>query len=173
MNSSRVFQIYLLGCLAQCLIGAHWFFSPYLLLCLLPGLLLALPVSRKISPILFTAFFSGLAVDFFTDGMLGLSSCALLPVALLRNPLYRLLGGEEIFTYKDASPLSHISPWGTLFANLVACLLFFCVYVWADGAGLRPFDFNAARVVVSSICSAALCTLLGRFIFVDKEQRWR
>lgn len=173
MNGEKLIFLYLLGLVAQCLLGVHTYFTPYMLLSILPGLLMCLPLERGTVSGIFIAFLSGLVVDFFTDGMLGLSSCALMPVALMRLSLYRLFGGEELFTRADGSPTAHLSPGVSFLCILIASFVFFAIYVWADGAGMRPIQFNALRVVCSAFGSAALSTILARFIFVEKDQRWK
>lgn len=173
MSTERLILLYLLGLVAQCLLGVHCYFTPYLLLSLLPGLIMCLPLERGTISSIIIAFLSGLVVDFFTDGMLGLSSCALMPVALIRLGIYRFFGGEELFSRTDGSPTAHLSPGISFLCILISCFVFFAIYVWADGAGTRPIHFNALRVVCSAFGSAVLCTVLARFIFVEKDQRWK
>jgi RsiW-degrading membrane proteinase PrsW (M82 family) len=90
---------------------------------------------------------------------------ALLPVALLRLPILRLISGDEILSERDDTPASHQSPSGLILSLVLACLLFFTVYVWVDAAGTRPAWFNLLRTFLSGLVSSILCVLLSSFIF--------
>ena len=165
MRNGRYFIVFAILTLAQALISNYFLFSQYVLISLLPLLIVSLP-SRYGTPVaLALAFVAGFVVDFVGSGTLGLTSCALLPLALLRIPLLRLVSGEEIMTDRDDSPVAHQTTPEQALTLVLACVLFFGLYVWVDSAGTRPFWFNAVRALLSTGVSTLLCVLLGNFIF--------
>ena len=165
MRNGRYFIIFTILTLAQALISNYFLFSQYVLVSLLPLLIISLP-SRYGTPVaLGLAFATGFVVDFVGSGTLGLTSCALLPLALLRIPLLRLVSGEEIMTDRDDSPVAHQTTAELALTLVLACALFFALYVWVDAAGTRPFWFNFLRTLFSTGVSALLCVLLGNFLF--------
>ena len=165
MRNGRYFIVFAVLTLAQALISNYFLFSQYVLISLLPLLIMSLP-SRYGTPVaLALAFVVGFVVDFVGTGALGLTSCTLLPLALLRLPLLRLVSGEEILTDRDDSPIAHQTTAEQALTLVLACVLFFGLYVWVDSAGTRPLWFNALRTLFSTMVSALLCLLLGNFLF--------
>ena len=165
MRNGRYFIVFAILTLAQALISNYFLFSQYVLISLLPLLIVSLPSRYGTPAALALAFAAGFVVDFVGSGTLGLTSCTLLPLALLRFPLLRLVSGEEILTYRDDSPIAHQATAEQALTLTLACLLFFGLYVWVDSAGTRPFWFNSARTLLSTGVSTLLCVLLGNFIF--------
>lgn len=165
MKPGRYFTIFALLCLAQALISNYFLFSQYVLISLLPLLIMSLPPRYGTPGALLLAFVAGFAVDFIGSGTLGLSIVALLPVALLRLPILRLVSGDEILSERDEIPMSRQSPSGMILSLVLACLLFFTIYVWVDAAGTRPAWFNILRTFLSGLVSSFLCALLSSFIF--------
>lgn len=169
MKSGRYFIIFTLLCLAQALISNYFLFSQYVLISLLPLLILSLPPRCSTPAGLLTAFAAGFAVDFIGGTTLGLTGVALLPLALLRFPILRIVSGEEILSERNDTPLSHQSTNGFVLTMIIGCLLFFTVYVWVDAAGTRPVWFNLLRTLLSSVVSSVLCAILGDFIFIKNR----
>jgi hypothetical protein len=165
MKTGRYFIIFAILTLAQALISTYFLFSQYVLISLLPLLILSLPSRYGTPAALGLAFVAGFVVDFVGGGALGLTSCTLLPLALLRFPLLRLVSGEEILTDRDDSPIAHQTTAELALTMVLASLLFFTLFVWVDSAGTRPFWFNTARAILSTVVSGLLCVLLGNFIF--------
>jgi len=165
MKQTRFFIVFAALCLAQALIDNYFLFTQYLLISLLPLLVMGLPTRYNTPAALLLSFVSGFIVDFLGTGTLGLTCCALLPVALLRIPLLNLVSGEEIMTYRDDTPTSHQTMTGTALTMAIACAIFFMIYIWVDAAGTRPFWFNFVRLVLSTAVSTLLCVLLNNFLF--------
>ena len=165
MKNGRYFIVFAILTLAQALISNYFLFSQYVLISLLPLLIVSLPSRYGTPAALALAFVVGFVVDFVASGALGLTSCALLPLALLRIPLLRLVSGEEIMSYRDDTPFAHQTTAEQALTLALACLLFFGLYVWVDAAGTRPFWFNSVRILLSTGVSTLLCALLGNFLF--------
>lgn len=135
--------------------------SQLLLINILPCLIMCLPVNSSTVKALILAFFFGFMVDFLGDGALGLSSAALMLVAVLRRPILLLVSREEIFSHRDTNPTSHQSTPKNAITQAFAALIFFTVYVIIDCAGMRSFLFCLARIVISTAASAALAAIVG------------
>ena len=168
MTNGKRIVIACILCLAQIILSNYLYVSHSLVLNLLPLVILSLPASRGVNVAMLVAFLAGFAVDFASTGMLGLSSAALLPVALLRFPILRAVGGEEYLVHRDSPPVGHLTTRGVFLATLSAAAVFFLCYVFIDAAGTRPLWFNLTRMALSSVASAALMTFLNRFLFVEK-----
>ena len=88
-------------------------------------------------------------VDWLSEGVLGLNAFALVPVALLRNPVIHLVYGEGLFTRKEDFTVKGHGFAKVIMAILMVQALFLALYIWADGAGLRPLRFSLARFFAS------------------------
>lgn len=144
---------------AQAVLSSCFCFTPYAVLSILPAIVLCLPVSLATSWTMLAAFASGLAVDFLSGGILGLNTLAIVPVALMRKNIVRFILGEDLLARGEDFSFGKNGFTKISYAILAAQLLFFVIYVAADGAGVRPFWFNAARTAGSMLCSFPLSML--------------
>ena len=122
---------------------------------------------------LLLASVSALAVDFFTNGVLGLSICALLPVAFARNALIRLVFGTELLSRQEDISIHKQGPAKVLLAILLATALFFLIYIPVDCAGTRPAGFMALRMLLSTILSTAVSYYVAGLLAPREADRWR
>lgn len=149
MRRSNFFLVYLLLVVAQILICNYFHLTPYVTLSLLPVMVLCLPTRVSTLGALFIAFATGLSVDFLAEGLLGLNTLALLPVAFLRIPLIKLIFGEDLLSRGEDFTVRKNGIGKVTLAVILVEALFLLLYIWADGAGTRPFWFNALRFGLS------------------------
>ena len=149
MRKSGFWVAYFLLLVAQILLSNYFLFTPYITLSILPVMVLC--ISTRIAPYvcMLIAFVSGLMVDWLSEGVLGLNAFALVPVALLRNPVIHLVYGEGLFTRKEDFTVKGHGFAKVIMAILMVQALFLALYIWADGAGLRPLWFSLARFLAS------------------------
>ncbi len=145
MRRSNFFLVYLLLVVAQILICNYFHLTPYVTLSLLPVMVLCLPVRVSTLGALFIAFATGMSVDLLAEGLPGLNTLALLPVAYLRIPLIKLIFGEDLISRGEDFTVRKNGIGKVTLAILLVQALFLLLYIWADGAGTRPFWFNALR----------------------------
>lgn len=155
---------FLLLMLAQILLWNYFDFTQYLMIVFLPTLILCLPIKRGAVFAMLMAFATGFAVDFFSSGMLGLTSAALVPVALIRRGVITLVCGEEVFARGENITIRRQGLPKMALAILMVTALFLLIYIWADGAGTRPLWFNAvkfgASLVAGTLVSLLACNVL-------------
>ncbi len=168
MKKSLTFT-YILLTVAQMILSNYFHFTPYMMMTILPMMVLCIPTKIGTVNAMLIAFTTGLAVDFFAEGTLGINAMSLVPVALLRRPVIGLFFGNEPFEQKEV-----VSVWKYGFAKvsmavIVMTTLFLLVYIIADCAGTRPFWFIAVRLCLSvpvsylaSICFINLLTYEDR-----------
>ena len=119
------------------------------MLSLLPVLVVTIPLRISTIGALCIAFATGLSVDLLAEGMIGINTVALLPVAFVRRSLARLLFGDELFARKEDFSVRR-NGFAKVFAALfIEQALFLAVYIWVDGAGVRPLWFGAVRFGIS------------------------
>ena len=111
-------------------------------------------------------------LDFFTNGMLGLCTCALLPVALARSRLIRLVFGSELLSRQEDISI-HKQGGGKVFlAVLLATTLYFAVFIPVDCAGTRSLGFMAVRLILSVALSSAVSFYVAGVLAPREEGRW-
>lgn len=146
-NNFLVF--YLLFVAAQMLICNYLHLTVYVTPSLLPALVLCLPAKVKTAAALPAAFLTGLAVDLIAEGAPGLNTAALLPVALLRRSICNSIFGEDLAIRGEDFSVRKYGLPKVLFAIFLVQTLFLAVYLWADGATVRPLSFNLLRFAAS------------------------
>ena len=82
MKNYRFILVYLIMVVVQVLLDNFFPLSRYVLISVLPALILVLPVDTRPIAAMLLSFALGLVVDFFSNGMLGMSSLALVPVVV-------------------------------------------------------------------------------------------
>ena len=171
MKKPGFLLLYLLLVIAQILLGEFCTFSPVLVISILPVMVLCIPVNRGPIFAMIAAFCTGFAVDFLCDGMLGLTSLALVPAALCRSGILRLVFGGEIFSRGENISIRRQGPLKMLLATLLVTAVYMAVYIIADGALTRPGWFDLLKFGVSLAAS----TLVSFFVsdLLTSDLRWK
>lgn len=149
---------------AQLLLSNYLYATPYVTLSILPVMVLTISIGIGSVPAMLIACVTGLAVDWLSDGVLGLNALALVPVAFARDGIIRLIFGNELFARNEDFSVTKNGFGKVALAVFIAQFIFLVIYIWADGAGVRPLWFNAARLgaslaagfAVSLMCLGAL-----------------
>lgn len=155
------FLTFLLVLGVQMLICNYLHISAFLTLSILPCAIMLLPTKCRPVEAMLIAFASGLAIDYLADGVIGLNALALVPVALSRRGVCRLVFGSELLAnVEDVSMMKYGISKMTIAIFIVQCL-FMAIYIWADGAGTRPFLFNLARFLISVIAGTGISLIIA------------
>ena len=168
----RYILTYLILLAIQIVLGDLLNLSQYVIICFLPVMILSLPITHSTTRLLVIAFVSAMAVDFFTNGMLGLNICALLPVALARNRLIRLVFGSELLSRQEDISIHKQGGGKVLLAILLATTLFFAVFIPVDCAGTRSVSFMVVRLLVSVALSSAVSYYVAGVLAPREADRW-
>lgn len=140
---------YALLLIAQLMLSNFFHVTPYIMLSILPVMVLCIPIRINTFWTMLIAFATGLAVDWLSEGLLGLNALALVPVAYSRNLIIRMVFGEGLFARQEDFTVNSSGLAPVSLAVAIAHILFLLVYIWADGAGMRPFLFNLYRFLAS------------------------
>lgn len=164
MRDIRYIVIYVILVIAHIIMNNFFDLARYFLICVLPVLIIMLPSRVNVLWAMVIAFVTGFVVDFFSTGLLGLTSLALVPVALAIQPLTLLiLGGEQMARGEDVTftraGISRIA-----LSCLFACSLYFIIYVWADSAGTAGFWSALLRIFLSVVLSTPLCVVVAKLL---------
>lgn len=164
---------YILLFLAQAALWNYFNFSQYLIVVFLPVMILCLPIDRGPVYAMVVAFLTGLAADFLVTGQLGLTSLALVPVALVRRGVIHLVFGGELFSRGEELSF-HRQGWQKFVpAVLLVTAVFLTVYIWADSAGTYPFGFCALKFAFSLAVSSAVSVAIAFLLLEETSERWK
>ena len=164
---------YILLFLAQAVLWNFFPFSQHLTLVFLPAMLLCLPQERGTIWMMLVAFVTGVALDFIVTGQLGLTSFALVPVALLRRPVVSLIFGPELFARGEELSFERQGWQKFVPAILLLTAVFLIPFIWVDNAGTRPFWFCTLKFVLSLVASSALSVVVALVMLKESGERWR
>ena len=169
MRQSFLLQ-YILLLIAQVLICNYFHFTPYLTLTLLPALILCLPTRLSTAAGMLIAFVTGITVDLLAEGVVGLNAFALVPVGLLRRGLVRFVFGEELLVRGENFSIHKFGLPKVIFAVFLMQTVFLVLYIWADGAPVRPFLFNFWRYFISGAAGTLLSVVVAD-LFTHDDRR--
>ncbi len=171
-STGRLFT-YLILLMVQVLLCNYLHLSQYVTVSILPAMVLYSDVRLSSVKVLCLAFALAFAVDFLSDGVLGLNVLALVPVALVRDPVIRLVFGEDHFSRGEGISVVRQGIWKVSVAIIMVQALFLLIYIWADGAGTRPFWFCALRFAASLVAGGVLSLPVARVLTAEKTpDRW-
>ena len=170
MRKSGFFLAYVLLAVVQMLICNYFNLSPYLMLSILPVMILCLPLRVSTFWALVIAFVTGILVDILSEGVLGLNVLALVPVAFVRKEVIRLIFGGELFARKEDFSMRKNGFGKVTLSIFLVQALFLLVYIWADGAGTRSFQFNAIRFGVSLFAGVVVSLLIVDILAPDTRK---
>ena len=159
--------------LAQVAVWNYFNFTPYLFVVFLPALILCLPLGYGTVRTMLIAFVAGLAADFLVSGQLGMTSFALVPVALMRQSVVRLAFGSELFARGEDLSF-HRQGWQKfLLCTAILTGIYLLVHIWVDSAGMYSLGFCAIKFGISLPVSSALSMAIAYLMLEQTGERWR
>lgn len=161
---------FILLAIVQMVICNYFQFTPLITLSILPAMILCVPLSINTPICMVIAFATGLSVDWLAEGIIGLNAASLLPVALARKTIIRLLIGEDLVVREESLSFRKNGFEKISIALLVSYGIFFFLYIILDGAGLRPFWFNLLRFIFSILLSMILALVTAGSLTQDDRK---
>ena len=171
MRANQNFRIlYILMLICQIVLCNFSPLGPYITLSLLPAMILCVPLTVSTAACMFIAFASGLAVDWLSEGLIGINAASLVPVALARKSIVRIFFGEDLITRGDSFSVNKYGTAKVSAALMSSIAVFLLFYVILDGAGTRPMWFNLAYFGASLLCNWILALLVTHLLTPDDRK---
>ena len=170
MMKKNFTALYILLVVAQMLLTNYFHLTPYIMLTILPVIVLCIPTRVSTTACLFIAFATGLAVDLFAEGTLGLNTLALTPVAFARRGLCNAVFGPELKTRGEEFSFRKYGPVKVIFAITVVHALFLLVYIAADIAFAGPLLFCLERFGASLLAGVLLSIPVADILTPDDRR---
>lgn len=167
-HNTQILFVFLLICQIALCNFAH--LGPYIMLSILPAMIMCIPLSIGTAGCMLIAFISGLSVDWLSEGLIGINAASLIPVALARKTLIRVILGEDMINRMDSFSIRKNGLGKILTLMIAAGIIFLAIYVALDGAGTRPFWFNVSRFWLSLAANALLAILTADILSPDDRK---
>ena len=162
--------LYILLIVCQAVMCNYTHLGPYIMLTMLPSMVLCIPTGISTAICMIIAFASGMAVDWLSEGLLGLNAASLTAVALTRKGVIRIFLGEDIITRSDSFSIRKNGIGKVSFAILTVTALFLAIYIFLDGAGTRPLWFCISRFSASLACNWVLGLIVTGILTPDDRK---
>ncbi|MBP5689980.1 MAG: hypothetical protein J6W74_03600 [Bacteroidales bacterium] len=163
--------IFVLLVIAQMVICNFLNLTPFIMLSILPVMILCLPLRVGQVASMLIAFATGMAVDFFAEGLPGINAASLVPVAFIRLWVIRLVFGNELFARGEDFTTGRSGLGKVVVATLILQGLFLAIYIAIDGAGVRPFWFNALRWIASLLAGTFVSIFVADLLAGDGRKK--
>lgn len=171
MNNFTVKYILLL--VAQILLWNYFNFTQFLTIAILPAMILCLPVRKSTVFGMTIAFISGVIVDFFAGGLVGLTSFALVPAALLRLPVIQLVFGSELRARGEDISFQRQGMQKMLLATCIVTAVFLLLFITVESAGTRLLWVDLTKFAASLAASTLVSTYITWILCSEDGQKWR
>ena len=162
--------LYTLLVIGQILLCNYGQFGPYVMLTLLPAMVFCIPTNIGTALGMLIAFVSGFAVDWLSEGILGLNAAAILPVALMRKSMIKIFLGEDLINRGDRFSYKKNGITKIIICLTICTAVFLAVYIFLDGAGTRPLGFCLTKGGISLACSLLLGAIIVNVLSPDDRK---
>ena len=162
--------LYTLLVIGQVVLCNYASLGPYIMLSMLPAMVFCIPTTVSTTMCMLIAFASGLAVDWLSEGIIGLNAAAILPVAWLRNGVIKVFLGEDLITRGDRFSFRKNGFSKISVALFIMMAVYLGIYVFLDGAGTRPRWFNLTRFGISFACNYILALIVTNVLAPDDRK---
>jgi len=161
MNKAGDIFFFVLLFLLQLVLSDYVHLGPWVYLCLIPLLILNIPLSRSPHVVMLIAFGLGLGLDILSDGVPGLNAFAAVLAAAPRKFFYRILVNADRQDKTEVPKLHEVGLVKYLKYLGILTALYLAAYILVDCVSFRPAVFLLGKFLVSWVASTALCLLLA------------
>jgi len=160
---------YVLVILIQIIAGNHINLGPLVYVCLLPVLIVNLPLDQEPYFSILISFGLGLAVDVLSDGVLGLNAGAAAITSLASKPLFYPIFQKNNYSKKFIPPIRESGILPHINYMAVMLLVFFIFYIAFDGFTKTAFLTSVIRLALNVAVNLALILIVEFSFFNDKR----
>lgn len=160
--------LYVLVFILQVLICNYLDVGAYTYICLIPLLILGIPLKTNINVTILAGFGIGLLLDAFSGGVMGLNAAAATMVAAFRGLIYDNVINRDHRYNTETPSIGSIGLESYLLYLTLCTLIYLVVYTFLECMGARPFFFILFRMAISLVIDVALALIISNSI-LDKE----
>lgn len=162
MNNLKYITLGVFLILIQILISGYINIWPVLYIAVFPFVIIILPQQINKFLLLVLAALLGLAVDFISDGILGLNAAAATALAFFKDPILRLTVSKT--SLDNLSGVTEYALGSSKFILYTVLLysVFFLFYMGLDSIGYYTFGYTLLRFSVNIVVNTIITVLFGK-----------
>ncbi len=161
----RQIIIYAVVILLQVILNNYVNLGPLIYLCLIPLLIIYLPLDQKNYITLIIAFGLGLIIDILSDGVLGLNAGAATLVALVYKPIFYPIFQKNNYSKKYIPPIRESGLWHHVLYLIIILAIYFFFYIAFDGLAKTTLLVSLIRYLVNIVVNLALAIIIDVTLF--------
>ena len=161
----RQIIIYAVVILLQVIINNYVNLGPLIYICLIPLLVIYLPLDQKPYLSLIIAFGLGLIIDILSDGVLGLNAGAATLIALVYRPLFYPVFQKNNYSKKYIPPIRESGIWHHVLYLLIIFAIYFLFYIIFDGLAKSTLLTSLVRYLMNIAVNLAIATIIDLTLF--------
>ncbi|MBQ9582740.1 MAG: hypothetical protein IJR25_00235 [Bacteroidales bacterium] len=161
----RQIVLYAVMILFQIVIGNSVYLGPVVYICFIPLLVMYLPLDQKPYISMLIAFGLGLAIDIFSDGVLGLNAGAATLLALLYKPLFYPVFQKNNYSKTYIPTVRESDIWHHLLYLLILFAIYFLFYIAFDGVAKTSLLVSLTRYLICIAVNLAIAIAFDVTLF--------
>ena len=170
MGRSGNIVLFISFVITQIILSSLIDFGPLLFISVYPLFLLTRPANISINSLLLWAFAMGLAVDYFTNSIMGINSSASLVMAVCQFRILRVVSRKGDFDSQVRPGLRELGFIRFVSYIVAALLIHHTVISLAESFGLTNFIYNLPRLLISLVVNTLIILLIEFGLFF---KNWR
>ncbi len=151
--------------LLQVIVNNHVNLGPMIYICLIPLLVIYLPLDQRPYISLIIAFGLGLIIDILSDGVLGLNAGAATLIALVYKPLFYPVFQKNNYSKKYIPPIAESDIWHHTLYLAIILAIYFLFYIAFDGLTKTTLPASLVRYAVNIAVNLAAAVLVDVTLF--------
>lgn len=160
--------LFVLIFILQILICNYVELGAYVYICLIPLLIINIPMKVDIRLTMLAGFAIGLLLDIFANGVLGLNAAAGTMLASFKGPLFQRTVNKEHRYNIEVPSMRNIGILNYVIYLTLCTLIYLTTYTLLECVSLRPFLFILFRILISLVINVALIAIISNSI-LDRE----
>ena len=143
--------------------------GPYLFISLIPFAISLIPRKTSLNLTMVLCFATGLAVDVFSRGVIGVNAAAATAISILREPIYKITISRNRQDYTP-NPDIHLCGFPKYLTYIsFICIIYMFIYCSVESMGIRSVLFFIPQFLLSSAASILLSCLFSLATGVRKQ----
>ena len=160
--------LFVLIFILQVLICNYVDVGAYIYICLIPLLIINIPMKLDIRLTMLIGFALGLLLDLFANGVLGLNAAAGTMLAAFKGPLFQKTVNKEHRYNIEVPSMRNIGIMSYIAYLTMCTVIYLFTFTLLECVSLRPFLFILIRILISLIINVALMAIISNSI-MDRE----
>lgn len=160
--------LFVLIFILQVLICNYVDVGAYIYICLIPLLIINIPMKLDFRLTMLIGFALGLLLDLFANGVLGLNAAAGTMLAAFKGPLFQKTVNKEHRYNIEVPSMRNIGIINYIAYLTMCTAIYLFTFTLLECVSLRPFLFILIRILISLVINVALMAIISNSI-MDRE----